>query len=265
MLLTTAQRSPQKHWPGCPGAINPTPLNLEQVAVIIPARDEAETIGAVLQSLQRQGLSHIRVIDNGSRDATAQVASRAGATVRHEPIPGYGQACWQGLQDLGPEVEWILFCDADGSDDLNQLPEFFQAAPETDLVLGNRRATAAGRQALTTTQNFGNWLATRLIALGWGYHYEDLGPLRLIRRSALDAIAMGDRGFGWTVEMQARAAELGLRFTELPVHYRDRQGGKSKISGTLKGSFQAGVIILSTLFALYGKRFFTSGKIFRNP
>ncbi len=265
MRLTTAQISPETYWPGCQGTNQPTPLNLGQVMVIIPAQDEAETIEAVVRSLQQQGLFHIRVIDNGSRDATAQVAIAAGATVLREPIAGYGQACWRGLQDLGPEVEWILFCDADGSDDLGQLSEFWQAAPQTDLVLGNRRATAIGRQALTTTQNFGNWLATRLIALGWGYHYEDLGPLRLVRRSALDAIDMGDRGFGWTVEMQARAAELGLRFTELPVHYRDRQGGKSKISGTLKGSFQAGVIILSTLFALYSKRIFKRSHPSRNP
>lgn len=238
--------------PGSSG-LDPYPLNLNHVVAIIPARDEAETITAVIRGLQDQGLRRIRVVDNGSRDHTARMAQAAGAEVILEPRPGYGQACWQGLQALAPEVAWILFCDGDGSDDLSKLPDFFALAARYDFILGNRRATLQGRQALTPVQNFGNWLATRLIAWGWGHDYNDLGPLRLIRRDALERIAMGDRNFGWTVEMQARAVELGLAIAEVAVGYRDRQGGRSKISGTLKGSLQAGIIILSTLGKLYGR------------
>ncbi|MEM8808393.1 MAG: glycosyltransferase family 2 protein, partial [Cyanobacteria bacterium P01_G01_bin.38] len=123
-----------------------------------------------------------------------------------------------------------------------------------DFILANRRGSALGRKALSPVQNFGNALASRLIEWGWGYAYHDLGPLRLIRRTALEQIAMGDRGFGWTVEMQARAVECGLRICELPAQYFPRQGGRSKISGTLAGSFKAGTVILGTLGGLYWRQ-----------
>jgi len=228
--------------------------SLKNIQAIIPAKDEAEAIAPVIQNLRRTGLTCILVIDNGSSDSTTAIARQAGADVIHEARPGYGQACWQGLQNLDTDTDWILFCDADGSDDLSQLPRFFQLRSQYDFILGDRRATPSGRRALTPVQNFGNWLSTRLIDLGWGHPYNDLGPLRLIRRDALEQIRMRDRGFGWTVEMQARAVELGLRIAEIPVGYRDRQGGQSKISGTLKGSIQAGTIILTTLGQLYWRK-----------
>ncbi|WNZ24192.1 glycosyltransferase family 2 protein [Leptolyngbya sp. NK1-12] len=224
------------------------------VLVLIPVRNEAETIAAVIQALQSYGLTQIRVVDNGSTDGSGAIAEQAGAEVVTEPIPGYGQSCWRGLQHLPAQVEWILFCDGDGSDDLSQLPLFLATAAEYDLILGNRRATAAGRAVLTPAQNFGSQLAGFLIQLGWGQSYRDLGPLRLIRRSALEQFEMQDRGFGWTVEMQVRAVEAGLRICELPVGYRPRQGGRSKISGTLVGSLQAGLVILSTLAVLYAQK-----------
>lgn len=228
--------------------------NLDQVLVLIPVRNEAETLGAVLQALQAQGLWRIRVVDNGSTDESAQIALAAGAEVIREPRMGYGQACWTGLQELPEAVEWVLFCDGDGSDDLSQLVDFWALQADYDFILGNRRATPSGQATLTPVQNFGNGLATQLMAWGWGHRYGDLGPLRLIRRSALEAMQMGDRGFGWTVEMQVRAVEQGLRIAEIPVHYRQRQGGESKISGTLAGCVQAGIIILSTLAMFYGQR-----------
>ncbi len=227
--------------------------NLDCILVIIPVLNEAATLANVIHQLQRLGLTHIRVVDNGSDDNSVAIAQTAGAEVILEPIAGYGRACWRGLQHLPLRVEWILFCDGDGSDDLTELPQFFEAMSKADFILGNRRATAMGRSAMTPVQNFGNGLATQLIHWGWGYRYHDLGPLRLIRRSALEAIEMQDRGFGWTVEMQARAVELGLTIREIPVNYRRRQGGRSKISGTLSGSLQAGTIILMTLGKLYGK------------
>ena len=229
-------------------------LDLNRVFVIIPALNEEATIGCVIQSLQSYGLTNIYVVDNGSSDRTAIKARSAGAEVFSEPMPGYGQACWRGCQQISDECNWILFCDGDGSDDLSKLPEFFVATKNADFILGNRRAMVSGRAAMTVVQNFGNWLATLLIGWGWGYWYRDLGPLRLIRRSALEKIQMRDRSFGWTVEMQAKAVDCGLNICEIPVDYHHRQGGHSKISGTLKGSFDAGRIILVTLGNLYLQR-----------
>ena len=225
--------------------------SLDLILVIIPMLNEAATIAGVVENLQRHGITRIRAVDNGSTDSSAEEAKKAGAEVVFEPIAGYGQACWRGLQNLPPDIDWILFCDGDGSDDLNCLPGFFRSRDRYDLILGDRRATATGKAALTPVQNFGNGLASRLISLGWGYRYGDLGPLRLIKRAALEAIAMEDRGFGWTVEMQVKAIKDGLNICEVPVNYLPRQGGKSKISGTIAGSFKAGIIILSTLGKLY--------------
>ncbi|MDJ1184167.1 glycosyltransferase family 2 protein [Roseofilum casamattae] len=222
---------------------------------VIPVLNEETTLTPIINTLQSYGIARIRVVDNGSTDRSVAVAKAAGAEVVLEPVPGYGRACWRGLQELPEGIEWILFCDGDGSDDLSCLPQFFRHHREYDFILGNRRATASGRSAMTFVQNFGNGLATLLMRLGWGYSYRDLGPLRSIRRSHLEAMDMEDRGFGWTVEMQVKAIESQLRICELPVGYRRRQGGRSKISGTLKGSVQAGSIILSTLGRLYLRRF----------
>ncbi len=228
---------------------------MADVLVIIPVLNEAETIAGVINSLQQQGLSQICVVDNGSCDRTADIATNAGAIVISEPRKGYGQACWSGLQTPeAVQAEWILFCDGDGSDDLSQLPDLLALRAEYALVLGNRRGTQQGRSQLTPVQNFGNWLATWLLKLGWGVRYDDLGPLRLIRKSALDQLEMRDRGFGWTIEMQAKAAEAGFNICELPVNYRPRQGGKSKISGTVMGSVKAGRVILTTLAQLYWQK-----------
>jgi hypothetical protein len=228
---------------------------LTNILVIIPVLDEAETIAGVIRGLQELGLANICVVDNGSRDRTAEMAAQAGAKVISAPRRGYGQACWSGLQTAeAAQAEWILFCDGDGSDDLSQLPELLALRAEYDFILGNRRGTARGRSQLTPVQNFGNGLATWLIRLGWGYSYQDLGPLRLIRKTAIDRLEMGDRGFGWTVEMQAKAAGNRLQICEIPVNYLPRQGGQSKIAGTLKGSVKAGQVILTTLAQLYGKK-----------
>jgi glycosyltransferase involved in cell wall biosynthesis len=228
--------------------------NVANILVIIPVLNEEDTIAQVIDALHKKGLMNVRVVDNGSSDHSKVQALGAGAEIVDEPKSGYGQACWQGLQAIPEGIEWILFCDGDGSDDFSALPQLLEQRDHYDFMLGDRTATAAGRAVLTTVQKFGNRLATGLIWWGWDYRYRDLGPLRLIRRSALEQIQMQDRGFGWTVEMQVRAVELGLRIYECPVGYYPRQGGHSKISGTLKGSVQAGTIILSTLGRLYGRR-----------
>ncbi|MGK7924115.1 MAG: glycosyltransferase family 2 protein [Spirulina sp.] len=229
-------------------------IALERILVIIPVCNEEATIADVIGKLQSIGLSCIRVVDNGSRDRSAEIARSAGAEVVGEPILGYGCACWRGLQEIPPEIEWILFCDGDGSDAIEELPRFFEQGDRHDFILGDRGATKQGRENLTPVQHFGNRLATFLIQLGWGYSYRDLGPLRLIRKSALEALQMQDRGFGWTVEMQVKAIEHQLQICELPVPYYPRQGGRSKISGTLSGSFKAGTIILRTLGKLFLQR-----------
>ncbi|MEM8722670.1 MAG: glycosyltransferase family 2 protein [Cyanobacteria bacterium P01_G01_bin.39] len=228
-----------------------TPSNLDNVMVIIPVRNEEVTIKSVVQELFDFGLSRIRVVDNGSSDRSATIAQEAGAQVVFEPQAGYGQACWRGLENIPAGIEWILFADGDGSDDFNCLPQFFSLRNQYDLILGDRRATPQGKAVMSPVQHFGNGLASWLINLGWGHQYHDLGPLRLIRKASLEQIAMQDRGFGWTVEMQVRAIEEGLKICEIPVNYRPRQGGKSKISGTISGSIQAGTIILGTLAKHY--------------
>ena len=221
---------------------------------VIPARDEAGSIGAVAGGLLRRGIRQVRVVDNGSTDETAAQAKSAGAEVFFEPVAGYGRACWRGLQDPPTWAAWVLFCDGDGSDDLSRLPAFFAAALEADFVLGARVPPAGARTPLTPAQRFGNALSTALIRIGWGFDYRDLGPFRLIRRSALEEMQMRDRSWGWTLEMQVRAVENGLRIVELPVPALARRAGKSKISSSIKGSVRAGAVILWTLGRLYLRR-----------
>lgn len=230
------------------------PARFDTVLVIIPVLNEQDTLAGVIGQLQSIGLHHIRVVDNGSTDASAAVATAAGAELLREPVAGYGRACWRGLMQLPEAIEWILFCDGDGSDDLGSLPGWSALLRDHDLILGNREATAEGRRALTPVQRFGNRLATSLIRLGWGHRYQDLGPLRLVRRRSLEAMGLRDRGFGWTIEMQVRAVEAGLRICELPVPHHPRRGGRSKISGTVGGSLRAGLAILGTLSRLYRQR-----------
>ncbi len=225
-------------------------IPLDRIQVILPALNEADTIAPVVNALRALGLPHIRVIDNGSTDTTAALARSAGAEVIAEPRRGYGQACFTGAQILPAPIEWLLFADADGSDNPADIPRLIAAAANADFILGDRRATPAGRAVMTPVQRFGNALSTSLIRLNWRHRYHDLGPLRLIRRSLYEQIQMRDRGFGWTIEMQVRAIECGARIVELPVDYRRRAGGQSKISGTIRGSLAAGIIILSTLARL---------------
>lgn len=224
----------------------PSIPDTSRILTVIPALNEAQALPGVLDRLRKQGLSRIRVVDNGSTDETAAVAAASGAEVVVETRRGYGQACWAGLQNLPEEIDWVFFCDADGSDDLEKVPAFLAAAGDHDFILGDRRAATESARALTLPQRWGNALATGLIRWGWGYRYHDLGPMRLVRRRALEQIAMEDRGFGWTVEMQIRAVETGSRIREIAVRSRERQGGQSKISGTVRGVVMAGSVILGT-------------------
>ena len=245
-------RRPQAKPVPAPNQPPPAPATPQNVVVVIPALNEEASLPGVVERLHELGLNRIRVVDNGCRDRTAEVARQCGAEVISEPRRGYGQACWTGCENLPSEVEWILFCNADGSDDIERVPALLAATESgTEFILGTRAAGEDGQDHLTSSQRFGNKLAVTLIRLLWGANYADLGPLRLISRRAFERLNLRDRGFGWTVEMQIRAAEEGIGFREVTVRNFPRSAGVSKISGTVKGSLQAGTIILSTIATLW--------------
>lgn len=224
----------------------------QKIAVVIPALNEERAIGHVVADIPAW-VDRIIVADNGSRDRTAEVARAAGATVVHEPRPGYGAACLKGIAAAG-DATIIVFVDGDYSDhpeDMHTLVDPI-AADGVDMVIGSRAIGEREAGSLTPQQLFGNWLATRLIRLIWGVRFTDLGPFRAIRTRALSSLDMRDQTYGWTVEMQIKAAMVGLTSLEVPVRYR-RRIGVSKVSGTIKGTVLAGWKILSTI-ALYGLR-----------
>jgi glycosyltransferase involved in cell wall biosynthesis len=196
-------------------------------------------------------------VDNGSSDATAERARLAGADVVSELRRGYGQACLTGIAALRNDIDVVGFLDADGSDATNEMTKLVAPirAGEADFVL-SARVLGTARHNLTPQQRFGNWLACFLIRLLWRHRYTDLGPLRVIRRDALERLQMIDTTWGWTVEMQIKAVEHRLRIVQIPVPYGRRIAGKSKISGTVMGTFRAGTKILSTI----GKLYFASPK-----
>jgi hypothetical protein len=215
-----------------------------RVAVVIPALNEAASLPGVLAALPP--VWRIVVADNGSSDATADVARAAGAEVVQEPRRGYGSAVLAGLRQLAdnpPEIVAIL--DADHADDPGQLGVLIAPilAGEADLVLSDRTRLAE-RGALTRTQRFGNWLATRLMATVSGHRYRDMGPFRAVRWTALERLSLTDPTWGIFVEMQLKAVRRGLRIREIALPYRPRRAGRSKISGDLIGSARAGARIL---------------------
>lgn len=217
------------------------------VDILIPAYNEAPGIRRVVEPIV--GLARrVVVVDNGSTDATASEARAGGATVVYEAHMGYGRACLTGLAYLSadpPDV--VAFMDGDLADDPSDFPALLAEIERgADLVIGSRATGQAEEGALSPHQAFGNWLATTLIRGLYGVRFTDLGPFRMVRWSALERIGMRDQNFGWTVEMQVRAAKLGLRCAEVPVRYR-RRVGVSKVSGTVKGSVMAGTIILGTI------------------
>lgn len=218
-----------------------------QVAVIIPALNEAESLPDVLADLPT-GL-RIVVVDNGSTDATATIAAKLGAEVVSEPTRGYGTAVQAGMQRLAddpPEVVVIL--DADHADHPELIGHLVTPILDdiADFTLGERTRTAE-RGALSPQQRIGNWLATRLIRRATGHAYYDMGPFRALRWDSLMALDMQDPTWGWNVEMQMKAVHHRLRILELPLPYRARRKGRSKISGSIRGTLRAGVRILQAV------------------
>lgn len=227
------------------------------IDVIIPAYNEEKSIGLVLADIPEELVREVIVCNNNSTDQTAMVAQRAGATVVDQPRKGYGSACLKGMEYIRQKPEpdqpdIVVFLDGDYSDHPEEMSLLVQPILEEgmDLVIGSRATGAMERGAMMPQQVFGNWLATNLIRLFYNYNFTDLGPFRAIRWDKLEAIQMEDPDFGWTVEMQVKAAKYKLQCTEIPVSYRKRVG-VSKVSGTIRGTILAGHKILWTIFKLW--------------
>jgi glycosyltransferase involved in cell wall biosynthesis len=220
--------------------------------VIIPALNEEDAIAKVIGDIPKDIVVEIIVVDNGSSDNTIKVAEATGATVLSEPLRGYGAACLKGIdyvKEKAPDTEIIVFLDADYSDHPEEMPAIIEPilAEDIDMVIGSRALGEREKGSLTPVQAFGNWLSTKLLGLIYNANFTDLGPFRAIKFDKLLALEMQDKNYGWTVEMQVKAAKQKLSFTEVPVKYRHRIG-KSKVSGTVKGSILAGHKILYTIF-----------------
>jgi glycosyltransferase involved in cell wall biosynthesis len=216
------------------------------IDVVIPALNEARALPCVLRDIPRPPVRRVVVADNGSTDATALVAEEHGAEVVHEPERGYGAACLRALAHLAADPpDIVVFLDGDYSDHADELPALVEPilAGRAELVIGSRARGRADRGALSPQQRIGNAVASRVLRTLYGVHYTDLGPFRAIRWDTLQRLQMCDRNYGWTVEMQIKAAQRGVPHAEVPVSYRQRIG-VSKVSGTLRGSVSAGAKIL---------------------
>lgn len=220
--------------------------------MIIPAFNEENGVGQVIQEIPKDLVEEIIVVNNASTDATEKIALQNGATVLHEPTPGYGRACLKGIDylkksELKPDI--VIFLDADHSDYPNEMLTLIQPILDNraDLVIGSRALGNKEQGSMTPQQIFGNWLATRLLRILYGVTFTDLGPFRAVRFMKLIEMEMQDKTYGWTVEMQLKAAKLGFKCLEVPVKYR-RRIGFSKISGTVKGTVLAGYKIITTIF-----------------
>ena len=225
-----------------------------KVVVIIPALNEAGCIGELVRATLRQPIHEVVVVDNGSSDDTAGVAQRAGARVVVEKRRGYGYACAAGAAEAGAEAEALVFIDGDFSFAPDEMPRLLAPlqAGAADLVLGSRALGSIELGSMPPPQRFGNWLVARLMRWLYGLPVTDLGPYRAVRRDLLAGLEMREMTFGWPTEMIAKAARRRARIVEVPVSYRSRRAGRSKVSGTIKGTVMAGYIILGTTLRYAG-------------
>lgn len=225
------------------------PENL-RISVVIPAFNEEKSIPLVIKDIPKEWVDEVIVVSNNSTDETDEVAKEAGATVLRENRKGYGWACLLGIEyAVNQKSDIIIFLDGDYSDYPQQIPEVL--APilidNIDLVIGSRALGVREKGSMTFPQIFGNWLATNMMRVFYGVKYTDLGPFRAIKVDKLLSLNMSDKTYGWTIEMQIKAAKNKLTQTEVPVNYKNRIG-KSKVSGTAKGTIMAGIKIIGAIF-----------------
>ena len=218
------------------------------VTVIIPALNEEENVGQVLAGIPADVVDEILVVDGGSSDGTVAVAQAEGARVVHEPRRGYGRACAAGVRAASGDI--VLFLDADGADDPSQIPDLLASmlGGRADMVLGSRLAGKIAPGAMPWHQRFGNQLAAWLIRRLYGLPLTDLSPFRAVDRELLLGLEMEEMSYGWPTEMIVKASRRGWHVVEIPVRYRPRMGGRSKISGTVRGTALATYYILRTIF-----------------
>jgi glycosyltransferase involved in cell wall biosynthesis len=230
-------------------------MRTDRLALVIPALNEEAALQYLLAELPRNFAQWVIVVDNGSTDATAAVAQDAGVVLVREPMRGYGRACFKGFTtaySLGAET--IMFMDGDGSDDPADLPLILAPISEgrADFVIGSRVSKRAERGAVSLQAYLGNWLVSQLIGVLYGVHLHDIGSFRAIRSSLLAALDMREMTFGWPVEMLVKAARTRSRIVEVPIHYRHRSHGRSKVAGTLSGSVKAAYWMLRTTLRYAG-------------
>jgi glycosyltransferase involved in cell wall biosynthesis len=222
---------------------------MSKVSIVIPALNEEDPIAGVVRECLATGVpEEVIVVDNSSTDRTAERAREAGARVTTAPR-GYGRACAAGVRAVSPECDVILFLDGDGSDIPRFIPQLVEpiASGTHDFVIGSRTRGEREPGSMNVQQIVSGRIAGSIMQLLYGVRYTDMCPFRTIRRDVLAKLDMREETYGWNLEMQMKAARAGLRILEIPVNHRNRMGGESKVSGTLRGTFVAGIRILATL------------------
>jgi glycosyltransferase involved in cell wall biosynthesis len=222
---------------------------MPSISIIIPALNESESIGHVVAEMPWPQIAECIVVDNGSTDATAEIARAAGARVIESPR-GYGAACKAGADAALATSDIRVYMEGDGSDILADLPRLVGPIErdEADFVLGSRMRGTREAGSMLPSQVFAGRMVGALLRITQGVRYTDMGPFRAIRRTSLSTLQMSEMTYGWNLEMQIKACQYGLRIAEIPVDYRRRFGGTSKVSGDFKASAKAAVRILEVLF-----------------
>ena len=218
------------------------------ISVIIAALNEEEAIAQVIKAVPKDLADEIIVVDNGSKDRTAEIAARAGARVVKQPVPGYGRAYQTGVRSVSPESEIIVFIDGDGSDCPEMMDRLVTPIVDgkAEFVIGSRTRGHREAGSMNWHQVFAGYMIGAFLRILYGVRSTDMGPFRAIRRDTLERLKLREETYGWPLEMQMRAARAHVRTMEVPVDYRRRAGGQSKIAGTVRGSILAATRILFT-------------------